>query len=35
MLVPVFLCVYPKGISKKEKGNLNTAMPKSKWVHLL
>ena len=33
MLVPVCLCVYPKGISKKEKGNLNIAMPKSRWVH--
>lgn len=30
MLVPVFLCVYPKGIYKKE--NLNIVMPKIRWV---
>lgn len=33
MLVSVFLCVYPKGIYKKEKGNLNIVMPESRWVH--
>ena len=32
MLVPVFLCVYPKGIYKKEEENLNIAMPKIRWI---